>query len=424
MRICLFEDQEVTQLEPLTDTRPAYELLCGLTSLGRKQLGHFAAGESGVLIRPHLADLVQLKNPRIPVNDSAWLSAGPAILVNSRWLPPSGPAFHSIEPCVATIGSTVAYAVVEPDRLASCSADTVEDCLHDWKRSLPCRPAPGRMISYLWELVHGNAEQICQDFSRWLGARGMIPEGVALVGPRDRLLVDAGARVEPFVVIDTTGGPVVIEREAKVTAFSRLEGPCAIGSATHVLGAKIRAGTTLGPACRIGGEVEASIIQGHSNKYHDGFLGHAYVGEWVNLGAGTSTSDLRNDYGEVTVTVNGQRVPTGRNKIGCFIGDHAKTGLGTLLNTGSNIGIFANLLPSGTLLPKYIPAFASWWNGVLTDRGNLPDLLHTAATVMQRRGAAFTEAHAAFYRDLFDVTAVHRRQVLREAEQRSLRRSA
>ena len=101
------------------------------------------------------------------------------------------------------------------------------------------------------------------------------------------------------MVADTTGGPVVIDREAVVTAFTRLEGPCYIGPRTQVHGAKIRAGTTLGPDCRIGGEVEASIVQGHSNKYHDGFLGHAYLGEWVNLGAGTQNSDLRNDYGEV-----------------------------------------------------------------------------------------------------------------------------
>src|SRR5207244_9081729 len=100
--------------------------------------------------------------------------------------------------------------------------------------------------------------------------------------------------------------------------FSRLEGPCVIGAGTHVLGAKIRSGTTLGPQCRIGGEVEASIVHGYSNKAHDGFLGHSYVGEWVNLGAGTCNSDLRNDYGEVTVTVRGQPVRTGLAKVGCF----------------------------------------------------------------------------------------------------------
>jgi hypothetical protein len=148
------------------------------------------------------------------------------------------------------------------------------------------------------------------------------------------------------------------------------------------------------------------------------------VGEWVNLGAGTSNSDLRNDYGEVTVMVNGRPVPTGLTKVGCFLGDHTKSGLGTLLNTGSNVGVFANLLPAGTLLPRYVPAFASWWNGILTDRTDLYRQLQTAAAVMERRGCAFTEVHAALFRTLFDQTAAERRQALIHAEQRRLRRSA
>src|SRR5436190_4200689 len=213
----------------------------------------------------------------------------------------------------------------------------------------------------------------------------------------------------------------MIDREAVIAAFTRLEGPCYVGPQTHVLGAKLRAGTTLGPNCRIGGEVETSIVHGYSNKYHDGFLGHSYVGEWVNLGAGTQNSDLRNDYGEVMVTVNGQRVATGLNKVGCFLGDHTKSGLSTLLNTGTNAGIFCNLLPMGLLLPKYIPAFSSCWNGSLVEQADLPGLLRTAAEVMRRRGETFSEVHAALFRSLFDQTAAERRRAVREEERRQLR---
>jgi UDP-N-acetylglucosamine diphosphorylase/glucosamine-1-phosphate N-acetyltransferase len=244
-----------------------------------------------------------------------------------------------------------------------------------------------------------------------------------VVGPREKLWIDPTARIEPLTVVDTTAGPVVVEREAVVTAFTRLEGPCGIGPGTQVLGAKIRGGTTLGPQCRIGGEVEASIVQGFSNKYHDGFLGHSYLGEWINLGAGTHNSDLRNDYGPVTITVNGRKVATGLRKVGCFLGDHTKSGLGTLLNTGTNAGVFCNLLPGG-LLPKYVPSFCSWWNGALTDRAELAELLQTAATAMQRRGGELTAAHAALYRLLFEQTGAERRRALREAALRRLRRIA
>jgi UDP-N-acetylglucosamine diphosphorylase/glucosamine-1-phosphate N-acetyltransferase len=191
-----------------------------------------------------------------------------------------------------------------------------------------------------------------------------------------------------------------------------------------VFAAKIRAGTTLGPECRVGGEVEASILHGYSNKYHDGFLGHSYLGEWVNLGAGTHNSDLRNDYGEVTMIQRGSPVHTGMNKVGCFIGDHAKTGLGTLFNTGTNVGAFCNLLPAGRFAPKYAPSFTSWWNGSLREAFTLDQLLATAQIAMQRRGITLTQTHKALYGWLLEETEVERRQALRESEQRQLRRSA
>jgi UDP-N-acetylglucosamine diphosphorylase/glucosamine-1-phosphate N-acetyltransferase len=272
-------------------------------------------------------------------------------------------------------------------------------------------------------LVDFNGEQIAADFDDAIESIHSSDAAIAIVGPRDLLHVHPAARLDPMVVADTTQGPVVIDESATVGAFTRLEGPCYVGPRTQVQGAKIRAGTTLGPECRIGGEIEASIVQGFSNKYHDGFLGHAYVGAWVNFGAGTQNSDLRNDYGPVSVTVNGRVVHTGRTKVGCFVGDHTKSGLSTLLNTGANTGAFCNLLPGG-LVPKYIPSFASWWNGSLSDRADLPALLQTAAKVMRRRGCAFTDAHSELYRTVFEQTADERRQAIYAAELRRLRKSA
>ena len=122
-------------------------------------------------------------------------------------------------------------------------------------------------------------------------------------------------------MIDATRGPVLIGREAVVQAFSRVEGPCYLGPGTQVLAARLRGGS-FGPQCRLGGEVESSVVQGFSNKYHDGFLGHSYVGEWVNFGAGSHTSDLRTDYGPIKMTVNGAAVQSGVIKIGSYLGDH------------------------------------------------------------------------------------------------------
>ncbi len=424
MRICLYEDTFVADLEPLALTRPVFDLVCGQTTLAVKQARQFPGCSLGVLVRPYLVDLFRQRCPAIPVNDLAWLAEEPTVLVNGRWLPPAGYSFAGSGPCIGLIGEEVAYVAIQPGHLAGLTLRNLEEYLARWKTSLPRRPVGGRLVRYLWELVEANGQEIVHDWKTRPPCRPSLIGGLpTVIGPEDHLVLDLSARVEPMVVVDTTGGPVIIEPEAVVSAFSRLEGPCVIGPRTQVFGAKIRGGTTLGPQCRIGGEVEASIVLGHTNKYHEGFLGHAYVGEWVNLGAGSHNSDLRNDYGEVSVSVNGRAVRTGLTKVGCFLGDHTKTGLGTLLNTGSNIGVFCNLLP-GSLLPRSIPSFASYWNERLEDRADLPQLFQTAAEAMRRRGAVFTDALAQLYRILFELTAPERRRVLREAELRQARRSA
>jgi UDP-N-acetylglucosamine diphosphorylase/glucosamine-1-phosphate N-acetyltransferase len=311
--------------------------------------------------------------------------------------------------------------MLEPAHHADCAWESIDACLEQWKSSLPQVPAAGSLIRHGWDLIELNSEQLCRDVARFEPCS--FNTNAAIVGPRERLYLDAAARVEPMVLLDTTRGPIRIERDATVMAFSRLEGPCYVGPRSQVKGGSLRGGVTLGPDCRIGGEVEASIIHGHSNKAHDGFLGHSYVGEWVNLGAGTQNSDLRNDYGEVSVTIAGRRVPTGMTKAGCLIGDHTKSGLGALVNTGANIGAFCNLLPGG-LLPRYMPSFCSWWNAALAANDDFPALLETARTIMARRDVTLTAAHEKLYRHLFEQLAGEQRRVLREAEMRRLRRSA
>jgi UDP-N-acetylglucosamine diphosphorylase/glucosamine-1-phosphate N-acetyltransferase len=420
-RVCLFEDSHAADLEPLSLTRPVFDLLCGMTSLGEKQCREFNSREWGVLIRPYFADLCRFHNPNRPVNDLDWLKADMTLLINGRWRPGDTPLDNLPLPCVGLLGEEVAFVMLPPDELAHCSLETLDDCLASWKQRMPVVPASGHLIRHGWELVEHNAEQLRRDFRR-LTPRPADSD-LTILGPHEQAVIEPSAQVEPMVLLDTRRGPIVIERDAVVAAFSRIEGPCYIGPRTQVHGAKLRGGVTLGPDCRIGGEVEASIVHGYSNKAHDGFLGHSYVGEWVNLGAGTHNSDLRNDYGVVTVTIAGRRVPTRQTKVGCLLGDHTKTGLGTLLNTGSNIGAFCNLLPGG-LLPRYMPSFSSWWNSALTDKADLPALLETASMVMARRGQELTDVHRAVYGALFDLTATDRRRAIQDARLRRFRRSA
>ena len=423
MRICIFEDSGVALLEPLALTRPAFALWCGARPVIERHRAIAGAAECGLWVRPELVELCRIQYPDLPINDEAWLRRGPAVLVNARWLPDEAPLDPT--PGVGLAHTQVAYLAMAEGAAPPEEPDALDRWLLGWRRRLPQRDAGGMMLNYLWDHVDHNGTMIGRDEAWFRASRAVqpAPSQVAVIGPTERLLLAADAVLEPFVTADTRHGPVLIDAGAVVHSFTRLEGPCYIGPAAQVVGAKVRGGTTLGPHCRIGGEVEASIVQGFSNKYHDGFLGHSYVGEWVNLAAGTQTSDLRNDYEAVRVYVAGQRRSTGRTKAGAYIGDHTKTALGTLLNTGSAIGVFATLLPSGTLLPPVVPSFCQVNRGQLHELCDLRKLFATAAIAMRRRGQVLTEVHKNLFYSLYDRTADTRRKAIREGEMRRLRRS-
>jgi UDP-N-acetylglucosamine diphosphorylase/glucosamine-1-phosphate N-acetyltransferase len=423
MRLCTFEDARVAGLEPLAAARPAFDLRCGLTTLLEKHLRAIRPTAVGALVRPYLARLAAHDHPHYRVNESDWLAAGPAVLVNARWLPPPRFQFPADGPFVAVLGEDVAYAVLAPEDLIDVTPHDLDECLDRWRSRLYTRTGVGRLAAHLWDLVEWNGEEIAADFAHL--RRGEVtgwPSTLTLIGPSDALWVHETARVDPFVVADTTGGPVVIDRDAVVTSFTRLEGPCHVGPRTQMFAANVRAGTSLGPNCRVGGEVSASVLLANSNKSHEGYLGHSYVGEWVNLGAGTHTSDLRNDYDTVRVTLDGRPVDSGRRKVGSFLGDHVKAGVGCKLNAGSMVGPFAQLLPGGPLLPKFVPGFCTVDHGRVIDCPDPRPHFEGADRVTGRRGEEFTATHRAVYKGLFDRGASQRRAAVHEAELRRLRR--
>jgi UDP-N-acetylglucosamine diphosphorylase/glucosamine-1-phosphate N-acetyltransferase len=420
MRFCVFEDDSVASLSPLTLTRPVFDLRCGALTLRERQQRWFGARTAMALVSAERLAVSRLSCPDVEMLDPAAPLPGALVFVNARWLPPAAVAVEPPGRGVYLLGDEVAFAVLHVTDLRGRGA---ADVIAGFASDLPHRSAEGILVRYPWELVDQNSAALLQDGAHWRASRATaaVPAGVTVIGAADQIFIDPSARVEPQVVLNTTNGPVLIDHDATVQAFSRLDGPCYVGPRTQMLAARAK-NSSFGPECRIGGEVESSIVQGYSNKAHEGFLGHSFVGEWVNLGAGTFTSDLRTDYGPVRMTIGGRAVDTGLIKVGAFFGDHVKTSIGTLLNTGSSVGPFALLLTSGSLLPREIPAFCRFGHGRLTERTDLGQMFETAGTAMARRGREWTDSHADVFLDLYERSAEDRRRALRENEQRRLRR--
>jgi UDP-N-acetylglucosamine diphosphorylase/glucosamine-1-phosphate N-acetyltransferase len=265
------------------------------------------------------------------------------------------------------------------------------------------QPVSNAAPSSLWDIIHSNAEAIRADAELWLRmhstvARPSFPN-CAIISP-ENLFVHPEARVDSGVVLDCSEGPIIIEEGARIMPQATIIGPAFIGKYSIVkIGAKIYSGTSIGPVSKVGGEIENSIIQGYSNKQHDGYLGHSFLGEWVNLGAGTNTSDLKNDYSPVRVTIEGEEFDTNSLFVGLLMGDHSKSAIGTQFNTGTAVGVSCNIFGEG-FPPKWIPNF-SWGGANVLAVYRYEKAIEVAKTVMLRRNIEMTPEEEALLLERF-----------------------
>lgn len=410
--ICVYEDEGLERLSPLVDLRPVFDLRCGRFTLLEKLRRMYPREEFHLWVRDELAEVVGEAHPdcRVnqPVRQGRLFISGRAILEKR------------IEPLGRESVLLAGDAVVGFRVCAECAEKM--SSMQGLVATLNQEQVKAKVVMWPWDVVEFNAVELRRELVG-PGTRSDFPKresvmslsGVVLVGPRSGLVVAPGARVWPGTVISTKTGPVVVDRGAQVRPGSFVEGPCYVGPGTVIDAAKVRPGCSFGPQCRIGGEVEASVFQGYANKHHDGFIGHSFVGEWTNLGALTTNSDLKNAYRPVQVFYRGKPIDTGLQKVGCFIGDHAKTAIGTLLNTGTRLGTFANWFEQG-LSPKEVNAF-SWrkakWTKSETrsrkreagaggqDKWDIEEAVECARQVMARRGVKITPAYVRMLRRLW-----------------------
>lgn len=258
--------------------------------------------------------------------------------------------------------------------------------------ALPARPTEGLLLDSIWAVMAANPDLIVADAAAFEGTdsiSGVDP--LVLLGDAAALKVGRDVAVGPFVVLDVREGPIVLAEGARVEPHATLRGPLYLGPGSTILGGEVGLGTSIGPRSKVRGEVEQTIVQGYANKAHDGFLGHSVLGEWVNLGADTVTSDLKNTYGPVRVEGPDGIVDTGLLKVGAFLGDHVKTGIGTLLTTGARIGVASHLFGGRSVSPRRLPDF-SWFDGVEPRSVEWEPFERAARTAMARRDREMTDA--------------------------------
>jgi len=386
MNIIIFEDGTADGFYPVSLTRPLWDIRSGAFSF-RERIENFASSNfpgSKIYLqtRDYLAPYFREKYPGLKINE--YPPDGETLLVSSTVYP--GTDIAGLEPGSSIrIGGRTA-AVNVPRNMISPDIGKI---INDGSIGVAGpgeTGSPSSIVGFIWELVECNGQRITADFDSFGSGTSYVPDNVTILGDRGQLYIEEGVIIDAQVVIDLRGGPVIIMCGTKIYPFTYLQGPCYVGRDCILSGARVREGVSIGDNCRIGGEVEDSIFHGFSNKHHDGFIGHSYVGEWVNLGAMTSNSDLKNNYSDVSVHLPCGRMDTGQKKVGCFVGDYVKASIGTLINTGSVIGTGAMLVHAGSLTPAHVPPFRWFIGSSVEKREWFQAFIKTAEEMMSRRG--------------------------------------
>lgn len=409
--ICLFEDEGFRNLLPLAYTRPVYDLRCGILSLREKVEARFPGYKIILHSRIYLEKVLKERNPEIAVNQ---FDSANVLFINGRLLvnPKSAGKIKKLETdsiLSNEVGEVIA-ANLSAKNLMQLNENRIDFLQFDKLNGIAKSESDITLIKYPWDLVNANGKEIVNDYELLVKKPQKINSknfrAVEFIN-KNNIFVSKDSKIDPFVFLDASNGPIFIGNGAHIMSHSSIEGPVFIGNNSVIKAhASIYSNTSVGEVCKIGGEVESSIIHSYSNKQHEGFLGHSYLGSWINLGAGTNNSDLKNNYANVSVLLNGESVNTCSLFVGLTMGDHSKTAINSKLNTGTVIGVSCNIFGSG-FPPRFVPSF-SWGGSDSIEAYKVSKCLEVAKIVMGRRKVELTEAEANLLKHLFELTALER----------------
>lgn len=389
MNYILFDGNRRNALLPFTYTRPVADIRIGILTI-REKWEHYLDTTTTTITEDYLSD----KFPMVEADRN--------VLINSSFLPNQklvelikdlreNQAILKGEEIVAFY-TTELQEEVDFDQYEIIDFD--DECL---------------TVENTWDIFAKNDKAIQADFELLTKDRPSqpIPKSVNVIAP-ENIFIEEGAKLE-FVTLNASAGVIYIGKNAEVMEGSVIRGPFALGEEAQVkMGTKIYGATTVGPHCRVGGEVNNSVMMGYSNKGHDGFLGNSVLGEWCNIGADSNNSNLKNNYEEVKLWSyeTGRFEKTGLQFCGLMMGDHSKCGINTMFNTGTVVGVSANIFGSGfprNFIPSFVWGGASGFTNYLTGKA-----LATAKIVMNRRQIEFTEADQRILEHIFEETKKYR----------------
>ncbi len=415
-QICIFEDIHALRLLPLVYFRPVYSLRCGILKIREKIALTYPKASIALHCRTYLADYVRSRHEGIKVNE---ISGDECLFINGRVIVDK--TFAKNIPLKGT--GDVVYVKGDHVVAARVSGINLRRLRNRMGELLSLSHFDGisrveveaEMVSYPWEVVQKNGEEIAKDYARLVGSsqkkriKGKVHKGVQLIHQKD-IFIDAGASIKPGTVLDAEEGPIYIGKNVRVFPQATIVGPAFVGDGSWIkIGAQIYENTSIGPVCKVGGEVEGSIIHSYSNKQHAGFLGHAYIGSWVNLGADTNNSDLKNNYGTVKVNLGMEEIDTGSQFVGLTMGDHSKSAINSQFNTGTVVGVCCNIFGHG-FPPKFVPSFSWGAAGGSATTFHIDRAIDVARRVMARRKIDFGPVEDRLFRKVFEITNEYRRR--------------
>ncbi len=389
MNYILFDGAARNQLLPFTFTRPVADIRIGILTIREKWEKYLNTTTSTIT-----EDYLSGKWPMVEMEEN--------VMINAAFLP-TGELVEQVT------NLQPGEAIFHEEDIVAFFAYEDQDVDFETCTSIELEGKPFR-IEHTWDIFKLNGEAIAADFEQLTHDRKSQPiSSTNQVIASENVFLEEGAKME-CAIINASEGPVYIGADAEVMEGSIVRGPFALcDHATLKLGAKIYGPTTVGPHSKVGGEVNNSVIFGYSNKGHDGFLGNSVLGEWCNLGADTNTSNLKNNYAEVRLWdyASERFAPTGLQFCGLMMGDHSKCGINTMFNTGTVVGVSANIFGAG--FPRnFIPSF-SWGGSGGTTTYKTIKAFEVAEKVMARRDIEFSEEDKAILEEVFEQTQKYRR---------------